>query len=295
MKQTLTYLVIFLMFGSLYAQEEPDLMGLDSTVDAPEQALYTDQSVAYPDWRLKRFKISAGLFFPWNDTEVRVGSTNFDDFGTTINLEDDLGFEKTTFSFFANAEWRISRRSRLALDFFYLNRKSTYTLEEEIEFGDNVYPVDANLEAYFNMNIYRLYYSYTIFAKPKYEIGALIGAHVLFTDVGIKADSGNVEAELNDSFDFIAPVPDIGVWFDILLSQRFSLYTNINYLGLTIDNIKGRIFSSNATLAYQLYKGLSLKAGFTSLDIKVETTRKHLDGYFKWGYNGPTFTVNYAF
>ncbi len=247
-----------------------------------------------PPWRARRFNITAGSFFPINNTQIMVGS-NERDFGTTIDLEDDLGFNDFSYSFMANGQWRISKRSRFELEYFYLNRKSTHTLERKLEFKDHTYEVNARVSAFFDVSIVRFFYSYAFVAKPTYEIGALIGSHVIFGDVGMQVDTETGSAEVSDNFDFTAPIPDIGIWTDIQLSKKFGLYANANYLSLTIDNIKGRVLSTNISLLYNIHNNISLKAGYNSLNFRVDVEKERLDGFFKWGYNGPMLTLTYAF
>ena len=63
-----------------------------------------------PPWWVERFKVTAGMFFPVNNTSVKVGSPD-GEFGTTIDFEDNLGFSKHTFTFLGDFQWRASRRS----------------------------------------------------------------------------------------------------------------------------------------------------------------------------------------
>ena len=43
-----------------------------------------------PAWWVQRFRVSAGIFFPLNNTVVKVGD-EAGTFGTTVDFEDDLG------------------------------------------------------------------------------------------------------------------------------------------------------------------------------------------------------------
>ena len=46
-----------------------------------------------PPWWVERFSVSAGLFVPLSNTVLEVGSED-GTFGTTVDLEDDLGFRR---------------------------------------------------------------------------------------------------------------------------------------------------------------------------------------------------------
>ena len=65
-----------------------------------------------------------------NRTNVQVGVEGNP--GTEIDLEKDLGFNRELTTFVANAEWRISRRSRITLSYYNLKRSSTTTLKNRL-------------------------------------------------------------------------------------------------------------------------------------------------------------------
>ena len=94
-----------------------------------------------PPWWVQRFSVSAGVFVPLSNTELEVGSED-GSFGTTVDLEDDLGFKTTTTSFVGNLQWRASRRSKFDLNYFQINRKSTHTLTKDIEFKDTTFHIN---------------------------------------------------------------------------------------------------------------------------------------------------------
>lgn len=245
-------------------------------------------------WHARRFKISAGAFFPVNNTEVQVG-TNNGNAGTKIDLEDDLGFKKSSSSFMANFEWRISRRSRLGSEYFILNRGASKTLQRQIEFKDETYEINTRVSSFFDVQIARIYYGYAFLSKPKFEAGLLIGAHVLFGDVGIRAEANQASTEYRNNFAFTAPLPDVGIWGEFVLGKRFGLYANANYLSAKVDNISGRIISYNISLLYNVYENFSLTAGYTGLNFRIEDYKERVNGFLKWGYNGPSITATYTF
>jgi len=244
-------------------------------------------------WHARRFKFTVGAFFPVNNTQVKVGRNGNE--GTEVDLEDDLGFAKSSTSFMGTFDWRISRRSRLGLEYFVLNRTASKTLEREITFGDNTYNVNARVSSFFDVQIARIYYGYAFLSKPKYEAGLLIGAHVLFGDVGLRVDAQQASGEYRDNFAFTAPLPDVGIWGEFVLSKRFGLFANANYLAAKVDNISGRIVSYNISVLYNVYQNFSLTAGYNGLNFRIDDKEERVNGFLKWGYNGPTITATYTF
>lgn len=295
MKKLFSLLFISLFWFSASAQNTAEISA-ENTLTAVQNNPDTPQDYDAEDlpWHARRFKFSAGAFFPTNNTQVEVG-TNDGQFGDMIDFEKDLGFNKNSTSFTGSFEWRISRRSRLGTEFFYLKRTSTKTLQRDIEFGENTYPVNARVSAFMDNQIARIYYGYAFISKPKYEIGALIGAHVLFGDVGLRLEGQTQAIEVKDNFDFTAPLPDLGLWAEVVLAKKWGLYVNTNYFALKVNDIDGRILSYNISVLYNVYKNFSLTAGYTGLNIRVDAEKERLNGYFKWGYNGPTIAATYSF
>lgn len=295
MKKLFVFLVMTLLWIPLKAQTLAENNSSESvTTFKTENEDFQDSYSDDLPWHARRFKVTAGAFFPVNNTEVEVGSNN-GNFGNLIDFEKDLGFNKSSVSFMGTFEWRISRRSRLGAEYYYLSRSATKTLQREIEFGDHIYPVDATVSAFMDNHIARITYSYAFISKPKYEIGALIGAHVLFGDVGMRLEGATIDAEYKDNFDFTAPLPDIGLWGEFVLGRKVGLYANINYFAIKINDFDGRLLSYNLSVLYNVYQNFSLTAGYTGLNIRVDVEKERLNGFFKWGYNGPTITATYSF
>ncbi|MCR8668105.1 hypothetical protein NO995_10460 [Aestuariibaculum sp. M13] len=257
-------------------------------------SISTNHKSELPNWYTHKFEMHLGAFFPLNNTQVRVGSTSSGK-GTLLDLEDNLGFSKYTTSFFGTFSWQASKRSRFDLNYFYLSRSTRYIIDKDIVFGENTYHADAELEAFFDTQILRFSYGYAIINKPKYQIGALIGTHLLFGNIGLKAETNVGSAEIKDNLDFTAPLPDLGIWNKFLISRKLAIYSNFNYLSLKINNIKGRILSYNASLSYNVIPNLNLNLGYTGLNFRVDIEKEKLNGFLKWGYNGPTITAMYAF
>ncbi|NEU09624.1 hypothetical protein GZH53_14955 [Flavihumibacter sp. R14] len=253
-----------------------------------------DASTPVAPWFVERYKISAGVFIPISETNIRV-SGNSGTIGTDLDLEDDLGFEKSTTTFVAELQWRAWRRSRFDLKYFFLNRDVSKTLDEEIIFGDETYPVNTEIDAFFETKIYRFSYGYAVLAKPRYELGLMIGTHVVETGTGLTVVGTNVGGTASSDFDFTAPLPDLGIWGGYAISDRVAVNGELGYLSLKVDETDGRITTYNIAVTYKPIEHLHLALAYTGLNFRVDVTRNTLEGHLKWGYNGPSFAATYAF
>ncbi|MGX5819093.1 hypothetical protein ACWKWU_12900 [Chitinophaga lutea] len=246
-----------------------------------------------PPWFVERFRLSAGAFFPINNTTIQVGRT--DGSGTTLDFEDDLGFNRHTFTFLADFQWRASRRSRFDLTYFRLARNANRSLDRTIEFGEHTYPVNADVHAFFNTDIIRFSYGYALYTSPRAEAGLSIGAHTVNADVGLSLVGNTAALDVRDDYGFTAPLPNVGIWGGYAINDKWALNLEFDYLSLTVNDVKGRILAGTFNVQYRILPMLSASAGFTGLNFKVEAEKKRLWGDLQWGYNGPTLTAIYTF
>ncbi len=244
-------------------------------------------------WFVERFKISAGYFYVVNFTNIQVGITSPS--GTEINAEKDFGFNKELGTLLANFQWRISSRSRFTLSYYKIERSATRVLQRDIVFEGASYPINSKVNSYFNTTIYQISYGYAIFSKPSFELGLLIGGHILGSKAGISFEGDNTGSSLSENFGFTAPIPDLGIWGGYAFGRRFAINFDIDYLSLTINNKSGRVLAANFSLQYRLLKHLDLSLGYTGLNFRVDTFRKDIEGRFKWGYNGPALAACFSF
>jgi hypothetical protein len=245
-------------------------------------------------WWVEKFRIGAGFFVPVNNTKIQVGANGAAD-GTEIDFQKDLGFGASVATFLANFQWRISRRSRVSLAYFNMDRSATHTLQKDINFNDQTYPVNASVNSYFNTAIYQFSYGYAIIEKPTYEVGVMIGGHTVGAKSGIALNGSSTGISTNSNFGFTAPLPDLGVWGGYAFSNRFALNLDFDYLSLTIDKINGRIIAYNMVFSYKLFRQLDISLAYTGLNFNVKTTKNDITGDFKWSYNGPALGVSFSF
>jgi hypothetical protein len=268
----------------------------DTTLNNGEQATTNknDKSPRTVPWFVERFKLAAGFFTPVNNTNIRVDGNN-GRIGTDIDFEDDLGFNKHTATFLGDFQWRSTSRSRFDLSYYRLDRSSSYAIQKDITFNGSTYNLGAQVDAYFNSNIYRFSYGYAILSKPNYEAGLLIGAHVVKFGIGLDVTGNNISGSAQTNVGLTAPLPDFGLWGGWTMGSQWAVNAEADYLAITINNISGRILAYNAAVTFKPLKNLSFAAGITGLNFKVDADKEKLNGHLKWGYNGPSLTAIFSF
>ncbi|ULQ52118.1 hypothetical protein [Flavihumibacter fluvii] len=255
----------------------------------------TRNNIIYPaPWFVEKFQVFAGTFMPISNINVQVSNTS-GNIGTEIDFENDLGFDKTFVTFIADFQYRLKRRSRLDLSYYRFNRYSTTRLNKDINFGDNTYLANSIANSIFNTQIYRLSYGYSVIEKPKYELGFLIGAHIVKADSEMSADTTIGTFTTKDEFGFTAPLPNLGIWGGYALSDRLAITGEFSYLSLTVNETSGRIVALSVFFLFRVASYLNLSLGYSGLNVKIDATKPKLTGQFIWGYNGPSLTATFSF
>jgi len=200
-------LIWILIFGAFAALGQKSDSALSRKLVAP--------------WWVEKFRVSAGFFVPVSSTKIQVSANGYID-GTNIDLNKDLGYNADIATFITSFQWRISRRSRLTLGYFNMQRSTTHKLQKDIIFDSTTYPANTVVNSYFNTTIYQFSYGYAIVEKPDYEIGIQIGTHAVESKVGITSNGYSAGATISNNFGVSAPLPDLGIWGGFAFSKRLA-------------------------------------------------------------------------
>lgn len=99
MKKLVYFLILPLSYFSVNAQTTAEITEENTLTEIQniDRKMLNYQDDDLP-WHGRRFKVTAGAFFPVNNTEIEVNGTN-GNIGTDIDFEKDLGFQNNTVSF----------------------------------------------------------------------------------------------------------------------------------------------------------------------------------------------------
>mgnify|MGYP001064172963 CR=1 FL=1 len=226
----------------------------------------------------EKFGANLGVFVSALDSSFRIGTG----VGLDIDVEDLLDLEATNTVFRAGVLWRFSdnRRHRLDFSWFAFRRDGTRQLTEDITIErDDGTTVTLNagstVEAFFDMDIYQLAYSYSFFQDDRVDLAAGIGLYVMPLDFGIKA-AGLVNEEGEASF--TAPLPVLGLRMDFALTPKWFIRTGSQIFYLEYDNFQGSILEFRAAVEYNPWKHLGIGLGFDALGVKVEAEDEDYPG-----------------
>ena len=68
-----------------------------------------------------------------------------------------------------------------------MSRDNSTTFDRDIEWGGDVYPVDAKVDAEFSFTVIEVAYEYSFLRRDNYELDASIGLHYTDLSSSLKA------------------------------------------------------------------------------------------------------------
>lgn len=234
---------------------------------------------------------SAGIFFSDINTSFRLGSG----VAVEVDAERSLDLDRRNRVARVDGFWRFSKnkKHRLDLSWFAFHRSASKTITEEliIEGPDDeeiVIDPGTEVDAFFDIDIYQLSYSYSFLQDDRIDFAFRIGLYVMPIDFGIDVKGVVEEAE---SQDFIAPMPTIGSRLDIALTPKWFLRMSTQYFYLEYKQYTGSIMASHHALEYKPWKHVGIGAAVDTFRIWVEAEGEDypevdLRGEVQFAYTG---------
>jgi hypothetical protein len=232
----------------------------------PDAAIPSSYPVeAFPE---EKFALRLGSFLVTDiQTTIGLHNDNTGQGGDFINFGDTLGVETSVNIFRADADWYVSGPHLVQASWYDINLTGHRTLDREIHWGDETFPVNATLDSGFRTQIYKLSYGYTFHRGERHEFTALIGAHIMSLETSLSAPSlGRAER-----FEVTAPLPAIGLGWNAHWTPRFQTRATVQYFGISIeDKIEGHFVDALLSAEYRLNKNFSVGAGYNYFDLNID-------------------------
>jgi len=238
-----------------------------------------------------QFVFRLGAFLVTNiDTRLSL-TTDSGGGGTLIDFGDTLGGETSANIFRVDADWNIG--PHLVQGAWYdISLNGHRVIDREIHWGDEIYPINAEIDSRLRTSIYKLSYGYTFHKGQRHEFTGLIGAHVMRLSTSLTISNvGTAEG-----FDVTAPLPAFGVGWTAHWTDRFQTRVVAQYFGISIDDrISGHFLDLLFAAEYRLSRHWSVGGGYNRFDLDIEATRGPLTLHIEDSYNGFLAYVGFHF
>jgi hypothetical protein len=201
---------------------------------------------------------------------------NFGETMIRVDFEDDLGFKDSQSVGRFAAFYRFNDRHQLDFDIFDLSQSSTATLEREIEWGDTVFPISAEVASGLDLSIYKIAYTYLPLQHENGKFGVTGGFYV----ADIRLSMRWLQNDLREVGDVTAPLPVLGIRGD----WRGSM--SVEWFGLEIEEYDGHLHDTLLGVDYRMTDHVALGLGYNHVEIDVDATEEALRADLIWQYSG---------
>ena len=246
-----------------------------------------------------RFIVDVGYFFLSTDTQVRVDGETSDQVGSDVNFDDTFGvgdFDR----FRVDGLWRIAPRHLIRAMYFQNNRNATRSIERDVNFQDETFPVGATVDAHTELTVAQLSYEYAFLRRENYELAGGIGIHYL--DLGLSLDAtlsaqGNQASRRADaSASTQAPLPVLGLRWFWRLPHNFYVAAQAQYFYIEFDPYKGSLTDLKATVVWQATDHFGVGVGYNDFRFSFDISDNGaFDGRLRWNYGGAMAFATFMF
>ena len=239
-----------------------------------------------------RFSISVGTFLVRFDTTVRVDSETLGR-GTEIDLEEDTNLDREQTDVRLDGYYRIGKRHRLDYGAIFFSREASRTIDRTIQFGDTVFDVNGFLSTRFKNDVLKLAYRYSFVRNPRVEAGLTLGVSAFVVDLGMTGETAGGGAVSEETEDFVAPIPVLGLHADVALGKSWFFRTAGEFFDVSIDDREGSLSDVRAAFDWYPFKHVGFGVGFNRLRITyADLSAAEVD--LTYAYSGTIFYLTYV-
>jgi len=245
-------------------------------------------------WLDDSIHVEIGAFRPSTSTQARLDAFN-GAIGTELDFEDDLDIDSSALLFDLGFSKQFGARHVLALEYFELARSGDQRLTADINFGDEVFSIGADVSSYFNTDVLRLSYGYSIVRSERRNIGFYAGLHVTRLAVGITTRDDLTPDARSEAADTTAPLPVVGLAGQWFWGPRWIFRGAAQIFRLTVSDYEGSIDHYQLAFEYAFRRRVGFGVGYDYFSIEVAKESRHLKGEFDFRFAGPKVYAHFHF
>jgi len=214
-------------------------------------------------------KFSLRLEGSWlsTSTQIRLDSELLGR-GTTLDFEDDLDLDANSTIPSLSFDWQIAKRHKLGVRWQDLGRNSTSQALEEIHWGDEVIPINADISLGFDVTQYFVDYTYYPWVKESWAAGFGFGLRVM----ELSATLAWAEEDLEGSTEAkgTGPLPYLYFEYRRLFSDNWRFVAGFGWLQVKVGDIDGGQRVGRAGIEYLAGRHWGFGAAFNLATIDVD-------------------------
>lgn len=237
-----------------------------------------------------RLSVSLGLFITDRETETRIDAESGDP-GTDVDLEKDLGLDRSDSVFRIDGYFKFNEKHRIDASWFDLSRSASKQIDRDIEWNGTVYPINTTIGSVFDLDIYKIAYTWSFFRRDEGFIGASAGLYI--ADFATRLDAPAIgQREVGDG---TAPLPVFGLRGEYRFTDRWTFRASGEFFVFEYDNWDGSLADLYAGIDYRVTEHFSVGAAVNSVTFDIGVTEDNFNGNVDWGYVGGLLFLKLGF
>jgi hypothetical protein len=229
-----------------------------------------------------RFSVMAGGFWPDVNTTARADG-NGGRIGTKLDFESDLGLADRKAMFTGGLSFRAWDRHYFDFLYFNLSRSGRRTLDFDVNWQDQTFARQAQIDAIFDTEVLRFSYGYAFINSDRQRLLGQFGIHYTKVTAGLAGANVNRRVEADTD----VPLPVIGVAYDYAMTPKWGLSARAQIFRLEFEGIDGALDNLVASVQYSFNPRFALFFGYNYYSIDVDADKDHWNGSFEFNYYGP--------
>jgi opacity protein-like surface antigen len=239
-----------------------------------------------------RFTLGIGVAYAGFSTtfeQVRLGTRE----RIFVSLEGDLGLPASQTVPVVSLLARVGRKSYVAANLGRFRRsESLLQLDEEIILDDLVIDVGGNIELFFNVTDLDISYGHAFLDDDRVRIIGTLGLSLLDLDIGVIVEGSYRIGDVADSGTFevseslLAPVPLVGVVFDVDLAGGWILSSSVDFFYAPVGEITANAWRARIHVRYEFSRTVAVHLGYGTFDIEVDDNADDARSTIAYTMNG---------
>jgi outer membrane scaffolding protein for murein synthesis (MipA/OmpV family) len=274
----------------------------DSPIVGRDRILYGKVGLAYKadvfnptafdnyDRQLPAFDLRVAAFFTEINSQIRRDTADGIP-GFEIDMEDILGAPGDATAFEMDALWRIGVHHQFELGYFELIRDSRAVLEEDLIFGDQIYPAGTIINSKVDYSSLRFGYTFFLMRDGQKELGVMAGVHLSELAVNVRADPGDQIEKARSN----TPLPVIGINGAVFLGDRTTLRARIHLFRTDFDQHEGSLSYGALDLERLVGSRTRVGIGYNVYSTRLSSRDQGLNGSLKIRHQGPVLFMTVGF
>ena len=228
-----------------------------------------------------KFSLSIGVFLADRNSDARLNGTAGIE-GTPVDLEGDLGLNRSDSVFRIDGYYRFNKKHRLDFSAFDLSRTASKVIEKDIQWKDTLFPIDTTVDSDFDLAIYKLAYTWSFMRRDKGYLGLTAGLYIADFRTRLEAEAiGALESD-----GVTAPLPVIGLRGQYDFTEKLSFRASGEIFAIEYEEYSGSLYDIYAGLDYQFFKHVAIGIGVNAVKINIGVSKDRFDGDIDWRYDG---------